>query len=183
MLISNLMKSAIFFTTAVVSTFTFAQTMTRTEHSAAKTVIKADYKIDKAACSSAVANAKDICQEQAKGKENVALAELEFKRSNTISASNKVAVAKANSTYEVAKEMCDDKTGEAKTLCKTEAKSAQTKALAESRMNKTIGEAKVDEKQDISTADYKVALEKCEVLGSDAKTACIASAKTKYNKN
>jgi hypothetical protein len=183
MLIPHFLKATVIFAAAVTASLSFAQTMTRSEHSAAKTAIKADYKVDKAACSNSKANAKDICNEQAKGKEKVALAELEFKRSNTPSNSNKVAVAKANSTYEVAKEMCDDKTGEAKTLCKTEAKSAHTKAVAESKMNKTIGEAKVDEKQDISTADYKVAVEKCEVLGSDAKTACIASAKTKYNKN
>jgi hypothetical protein len=183
MLLSKFSKLIFIFVTAVTSTYSLAETMTRSEHSAAKTVIKADYKIDKAACTSSTGNAKDICREQAKGKERVALAELEFKRSNTYSDSNKVAVAKANSIYEVAKEMCDDKTGEAKTLCKTEAKSSHTKAIAESKMNKKIGEAKVDEKQDISTADYKVAVEKCEVLGSDAKTACIASAKTKYNKN
>lgn len=183
MLIPDFLKSTVIFAAAAVATASFAQTMTSSEHSAAKTAIKADYKVDKAACSSSKANAKDICNEQAKGKEKVALAELEFKRTNTYSNGNKVAVAKANSTYEVAKEVCDDKSGEAKTLCRTEAKSAHTKSIAESKMDKKIGEAKVDEKQDINTADYKVAIEKCEVLGSDAKTACVASAKTKYGKN
>jgi hypothetical protein len=183
MSISKTLKSIAILTAALASSYSFAQTMSSAEHSAAKTGIKADYKIDKAACSSSTANAKDICNAQAKGKEKLALAELEFKRTNTYSNGNKVAVAKADGIYAVAKEVCDDKTGEAKTLCRTEAKSAHTKSIAESKMDKKIGEAKVDEKQDINKADYKVAVEKCEVLGSDAKTACIANAKTKYKQN
>jgi hypothetical protein len=183
MLLSYYLKPIFICAAALVSTYSFAQAMTKSEYSAAKSVIKADYKVDKTACASAKANAKDICNEQAKGKEKVAIAELDFKRSGTESDGNKVAVAKAHSTYEVAKEMCDDKSGEAKTLCKTEAKSTHTKALAESKMVKKIGEAKVDEKQDINTANYKVAIEKCESASGDVKTACIASAKTKYNKN
>jgi hypothetical protein len=183
MLLSNYLKPLFICTAAFISTYSFAETMAGSEYSAAKSVIKADYKVDKTACSSSTGNAKDICMEQAKGKEKVAFAELDFKRSQTDSNNNKVAVAKANSIYEVAKEVCDDKSGEAKTLCRTEAKSVHTKALAESKMVKKIGEAKVDEKQDINTADYKVAIEKCESAGGDVKTACISSAKTKYNKN
>ncbi len=180
---SRYFKPILFCTAVLASAHSFAEAMTRSEFSSAKSVIKADYKVDKAACASAKGNAKDICKEEAKGKEKVAIAELDFKRSGTDSDGNKVAVAKANSIYAVAKEVCDDKSGEAKSLCKTEAKSAHTKALAESKMVKKIGEAKVDEKQDINTANYKVAVEKCESSAGDAKTACIATAKTKYNKN
>jgi hypothetical protein len=183
MLLSNHLRPIIFGAAALISTYCFAETMTRSEYSAAKSAIKADYKVDKTACASSKGNAQDICKEQAKGKEKIAIAELDFKRTGTDSDNNKVAVAKADSTFAVAKEMCDDKSGEAKTLCRTEAKSIHTKALAESKMVKKIGEAKVDEKQDINTANYKVAIEKCESTSGDVKTACVASAKTKYNKN
>jgi hypothetical protein len=183
MSLSQYLKPIAICTAALISTYSFAETMTRSEYSSAKSVIKADYKVDKTACASATGNAKDICKEQAKGKEKVAIAELDFKRSGTDKDSNKVAVAKADSIFAVAKEVCDDKSGEAKALCRTEAKSTHTKSLAESKMVKKIGEAKVDEKQDINTANYKVAIEKCESAGGDVKTACIASAKTKYNKN
>ena len=181
--LSHYLKPIIIATAALTSTYCFAEAMTQSEYSAAKSVIKADYKVDKTACASSKGNAKDICTQQAKGKEKVALAELSFKRSGTDSDSNKVAVAKANSIYETAKEVCDDKSGEAKTLCKTEAKSTHTKALAETKMAKKIGDAKVEEKEDINAANYKVAIEKCESAGGDVKTACIASAKTKYKKN
>ncbi len=168
---------------SLTSAYALAENMTRSEFATAKSAISADYKTDKTACDSSKDNAKDICKEQAKGKEKIAIAELNFKRSGTQSDNSKIAVAKADSTFNVAKEVCDDQSGEAKTLCRTEAKSAHTKALAESKMVKKIGEAKMDEKQDINTADYKVAVEKCETASGNAKTACIASAKTKYNKN
>ena len=183
MLLSHYLKPIFICAAALVSTYSFAEAMTRSEFSAAKAVIKADYKIDKTACANSKGNAKDICKEEAKGKEKVALAELDFRRSGTDSDNNKIAVAKAHSVYAVAKEVCDDQSGEPKTLCRTEAKSTHTKALAEAKMVKKVGEAKVDEKQDVNKANYKVAIEKCESAGGDVKTACIASAKTKYNKN
>lgn len=183
MLLSKYLKPVFICAAAFFSITCFAETMTRNDYAAAKSVIKADYKVDKSACASATANAKDICKEKAKGKEKVALAELDFMRSKTDGNNNKVAVAKANSIFAVAKEMCDDKSGKAKTLCRTEAKSVHTKALAESKMLKKIGAAELDERQDINAANYKVAIEKCESTAGDAKTACIASAKTRYNKN
>lgn len=33
------------------------------------------------------------------------------------------------------------------------------------------------------SADYKVAVEKCDALAGDAKTSCVAAAKTKFGKN
>ena len=46
-----------------------AQPMSSTDFSASKSRIKAEYDVDKKACSSMVSNAKDICVAQAKGKE------------------------------------------------------------------------------------------------------------------
>ena len=161
----------------------FAATMSKTDYSATKDRISADYKADKAACAKFKDNEKDICQEQAKGKEKVARAELEYNYSGKTSDSNKVTVAKADSTYAVAKEMCDDKAGSAKALCVTEAKAAHTKALADAKMTKKVGEAKKDAVEDKQDADYKVATEKCDSLAGDAKSACVSAAKARYHKN
>ena len=160
----------------------FAATMSKTEYSAAKDHISADYKADKAACATSSGNAKDVCQEQAKGKEKVARAELEYNSSGKATDANKVAVAKADSTYAVAKEKCDDKAGNAKDLCVTEAKATHTKALADAKLTKKVGEAKKDAAEDKSDANYKVATEKCDSLAGDAKAACVSAAKARFNK-
>ena len=162
---------------------TFAATMTKSDYSASKDRIKASYATDKVACAKSTANAKDICMEQAKGKEKVALAELEFAYTGKAKDGAKVPVAMADSSYAVAKEMCDDKAGQAKTLCRTEAKATHTKALADAKMNKKVAAARTDAAEDKTDANYKVAVEKCEAMSGDPKTACISAAKIRYNKS
>ena len=56
---------------------TTAFAMTPAEHKAAKEGISADYKMNKEKCDALKANAKDICQKEAKGIESVAKADLE----------------------------------------------------------------------------------------------------------
>ena len=161
----------------------FATPMGKADYSASKDRISADYKADKAACATFSGNQRDICQERATGKEKVALAELEYSQSGKESDANKVAVAKSDSMYAVAKEMCDDKGGNAKDVCVTEAKAAHTKGLADAKMNKKVGEAKMDAAEDKRDADYKVATEKCDSLAGDAKSACVSAAKARFNKS
>lgn len=160
-----------------------AQTMTKPDYTAAKTRISADYKGDKAACASMAGNNKDICVEQAKGKEKVARAELEYSYTAKDTDRNKVLVAKAESTYAVAKERCDDKAGNAKDVCRSEAKAVETKALAQAKLGKEIVSAEKDASTDMKDADYKVAIEKCDALAGDAKASCVAAAKAKFGKS
>ena len=160
-----------------------AATMTKADYEAGKTRISAGYKADKAACASLAANAKDICVEEAKAKEKVALAELEYGYTGKPGDHTKVLEAKAKSAYAVAKEKCDDKSGNDKDVCVKEAKDVETKALADAKMGKQIGEAKKDAAEEKRDANYKVALEKCDALVGNAMTSCIADAKTKFGKN
>ncbi|MFM9915416.1 MAG: hypothetical protein ACKVOX_06385 [Rhizobacter sp.] len=160
-----------------------AATITKADYQVGKIRISADYKADKAACASLAANAKDICVEEAKAKEKVALAELEFSFTGKSKDRNKVLVAKAESTYAVAKEKCDDRAGNDKDVCVKEAKAVEIKALADAKLGKEIGEARKDAAADKLDADYKVAIEKCDALAGDAKATCVAAAKAKFGKN
>jgi hypothetical protein len=153
------------------------------DYQAGKTRISADYKADKAACSSQAGNAKDICVEEAKAKEKVARAELEFSYTGKAADQTKILVAKAESAYAVAKERCDDQTGNAKDVCVKEAKAVEVKALADAKLGKVVGEARKDATADKRDADYKVALEKCDALVADAKASCVAMAKTNFGKS
>jgi hypothetical protein len=156
--------------------------MSKADYKAAKTRISADYKNDKAACAPLAANAKDICIEEAKAKEKVARAELEYSYTGKDKDQTKLLVAKAESTYAVAKEKCDDKKGNDKDVCVKEAKATEVAALADAKAGKKIGEAKKDAAQDKRDADYKLAVEKCDAMSGDAKASCIAAAKAKFGK-
>jgi hypothetical protein len=161
----------------------YAASMTHAEYSAKKDQISADYKSDKAQCDKMEGNAKDVCVEKAKGKENVAKAELEYNYTGKAADANKVAEKKADADYAVAKEMCDDRKGNDKDVCVKEAKATHTKALADAKMSKKVGAAEKDAAEDKRDADYKVASEKCDSLKGDAKTACMKDAKARYGKS
>jgi activator of HSP90 ATPase len=170
---------------AALLSFSVAQaaTLTKDQYKADKTRISADYKVDKTACDALKANAKDVCVQEAKAKESVARAELEYSYTGKAADQTKVLEAKAKSAYAVAKEKCDDQAGNAKDVCVKEAKAIEVKALADAKLGKKIGEAKKEASADKNDANYKVAIEKCDALAGDAKTSCVATAKTQFGKN
>jgi hypothetical protein len=176
-------KSALAIALMCVASSAIAANMTKADYSVSKDRIKAEYKVDKAACDKSTANAKDICVKQAKAKESVARAELEYGYTGKARDGNKIAVAKADTSYAVAKEMCDDKTGQPKSLCRTEAKATHTKAIADAKMVKTVVAARTDAADTKSDANYKVAIEKCDRMSGDAKTSCVAQAKATFNRS
>lgn len=180
---SRIARIALAAAALLAASVSLAAPLSKEDYTASKDRIEAEYKADRAACDKYSGNAKDICTAKASGKEKVALAELEYARSGKPADATKLAITKADATYAVAKDMCDDKSGNAKDVCVSEAKAAHTKALADARMSEKIGDARKDAVQDKNDADYKVAIEKCESLSGDAKTACVSAAKARYNKS
>ena len=89
------LKTTLAFAALLALPLAQAATMSKPDYKAAKTRISADYKADKAACASFSANAKDICLQQAKGKDKVALAVLEFGYTAKPADQTKILVAKA----------------------------------------------------------------------------------------
>jgi len=177
------LKTSLFVAAMLALPVAQAATMAKADYKAGKERISAQYKADKAACDSLSGNAKDVCVQEAKGKEKVAKAELEYSYTGKANDQAKVQKARAESTYEIAKEKCDDQAGNNKDVCVKEAKAAKDKALADAKMVKQVGDAKSDAVDDKRDADYKVAAEKCDALAGDAKSNCVAAAKAKYGKS
>jgi hypothetical protein len=177
------LKASLIVAAMLVLTVAQAATMAKADYKASKTRISADYKADKAACAALADNAKDVCVEEAKAKEKVARAELEYGYTGKPNDQTKVMVAKAETAYAVAKEKCDDKAGNDKDVCVKQAKAAEVKAVVDAKMGKEIGEIKKDGAEDKRDADYKLAAEKCDALAGDAKASCMAAAKAKFGKS
>lgn len=106
----------------------YAQSMTKDQYDVAKEKISADHRVAKARCDTLKDNAKDICEKQADGTENVAKAELEQRYKPSNSNARKVAEEKAKKEHEVAKERCDDLTGNAEDKCEKDADLQYAKA-------------------------------------------------------
>ncbi|MCT9811128.1 hypothetical protein N0K08_10825 [Acidovorax sp. Be4] len=177
---------------ALISTSVFA--ITPEEHKAAKAQISADYKAAKTHCSSLKSNAKDVCEKEAKGREKVAGAELDYRVEASERNRHKLATAKADASYEVAKEKCDDLSGNAKDVCVKDAKAAHVRDIeaakvSEARHEKNVApevkaadvsDAKKEAAQKVREADYKAAVERCDSLAGAAKDTCVANAKRTY---
>jgi len=101
------------------------------EYKAARDRIAADSKSAKAQCDTMKGNAKDVCVEEAKGKEKIAKAELDQQRKPSDSNARKVTEATVEAAYNVAKKKCGAHKGDAKTACVKQAKAEETKEKAE----------------------------------------------------
>ncbi|WP_301101116.1 hypothetical protein [Propionivibrio sp.] len=181
-----------------------AQTMTKTEYKDSKTKISTEYKAAGKDCAALSGNANDICVAEAKGKENVAKAELEAGYKPSTKNHYNVLVAKAEADYEVAIQKCDDLSGNVKDVCVKEAKAAQTTAKADAKAQKTtaganatatektaearsdanikVSEARKDAKVEKGEAQYTVAKEKCDAFSGASKDDCLNKAKMSAGK-
>ena len=158
-----------------------ATNFSKSVYAGAKDDIKANYKAEREACNSLAGNAKDICVETAKGRENVAAAQLEFNYTGKSSDEANVYKARYEARYNLAKEKCDDLGGNAKDVCVKEAQAGRDKAKADLKLATKVNDAAGTAVAEHVKADYKVAREKCDSLSGDAKDVCVASAKARYD--
>ena len=155
---------------------------------------EAQYKADKDACASRSGNAKDICLAEATGKEKVAKADAEAAYKNTPKAREDARVARAEATYNVAKEKCDELSGNAKDVCVKEANARMVNVKADAKVEAVAADTRDDAtakqaearrkaEQDKRDAEYKVAIERCDNLSGAAKNTCVEDAKLRFGKS
>lgn len=181
-----------------------AENMSKTQYKSHVKNIEAEYKAAKAECDSLAGNASDICVADAKGKKNVAQAQLEASYKPSIKSRYDARVAQADADYSVAIQKCDDKAGNEKDVCVKEAKAAKVHQIADAKAKMKISDAnseandsssdanaKATEKKaeahkdaaiEKRDADYVVAKEKCDALAGNAKDICMSDAKTRFGK-
>lgn len=157
-----------------------AANITKPIHDQAQAELKASFKAEREACNRMTDNAKDVCQDTVDGREKVAMAHLNYQRSGSARDMNKVVEARYDARYEVAKEMCDDRSGNDKDVCVKQAKAEHDKAKADAKMNKKVAEARADAMDDKAKADYKVATERCAAMSGQAKDSCQAAARARF---
>jgi hypothetical protein len=152
----------------------------RGAYDGAKADIQATYKAERDKCEAQAGNAGDICREQARGRERIALAQLEYNYTGSARDEIRLLEAQYKARYELAKERCDDLSGDGKDLCLREARTARDKAQADVKLARRVTTAAEDAEIARAKADYKLEMEKCGQLSGDTKATCIASAKARY---
>lgn len=148
----------------------------------AKIKAEADYKLASEKCTALKDNPKDICMAEAKAARVHTEENAQAVFHNTLKAHTNALKKIAEADYEVNKAHCLSMVGNEKDVCVKKAKSTKVAAIASAKANKKVIEARKDEAEDKNTAEYKVAIEKCDALTGSPKDSCISSAKKKHGK-
>lgn len=128
---------------------------------------------DRAACDSLNGNARDVCREQARGKELVAKAKLELARTGSRRSQDKVTAVKLDAAYDIARTRCNAQAGSAKTACTKEARDERANGLLRLTQHQSMSSGPDDRQE----AGYRLAAEKCGGMAVDARAGCLATAK------
>ena len=157
-------------------------TITKAEHKAALDNAEMSYKSAKASCDSLAGNAKDVCVAEAKVTKAYAVAKTDGDFKNTAKTVYDGRKHVASAEYDLAKTKCAAKAGNDKDVCIKEAKAIEARAQADAKAGTKISEARSDAADTKNTANYKVAIEKCDAFSGDTKDACVKEAKSRFNK-
>lgn len=96
------------------------------ERDAMQQRIEATAKSDREACEPLHGNKQDVCELQAKWRERIARAELEFRHSGSDADRANVVDVKAEAEFEIERERCEDRPANSQEACKRQAQTRQT---------------------------------------------------------
>lgn len=154
--------------------------MSSAVYDAARSQLKAAYKAEREGCEKMSANAREVCVQTARGREEVALAHLRYQRTGDDDDLFKVVEARFEARFQIAKQACKEQTGQARDTCIAEARAERDKARASVKMARDISESRAEVERAKDQADYALARERCDALALQAKDACVASARARY---
>jgi hypothetical protein len=110
--------------------------LSRPAYEAAKDRIGAQSRLDRQACRRLKGDRRDVCDAEAKGKEDAALAKLEARWKRTPEAIQEAKEVTADANYRVAREKCEVLEGDAHERCVDAAKAAREAAIRQARVEK-----------------------------------------------
>lgn len=141
-----------------------------------------NYKTARARCDLIAGNPKDVCVAEARAARVHADEEARARYKNTLKAYTDARLRIASAYFDLDKAKCSALTGNDKDVCLQQAKATLIAAQADARADRKTIEARNDARDDKRTAEYKVALEKCDAFAGAAKDSCVTAARSQYGK-
>ena len=153
---------------------------------------QAAYKLEWDSCKKLQGNARDTCKVKARGNFDVAKAEVEARYKPSPANEDGVKLARAEAAWRLAGEKCEELRGNAKDVCKADAKAVWVAARSEIRLSHAsvdkglYSRQAVNERMEASvdTADalYAAAKERCAALSGAARADCVTAAMKRFGK-
>jgi hypothetical protein len=166
--------------------------MSREAYKAQELRIEAEYDAAQARCKPLKGNARDVCKEQVRGARDIAQAELALQYKPTADHDEKLRIAKAEAVYAVSLQKCKPLDGNAREVCRKDAKAVFAGARAEAKLQKDVVAQQMrsdgivrdrTERDDkVAEAQFNAARERCEMLPGDGRDACLLDVKRRFGK-
>ncbi|GAB3650063.1 hypothetical protein [Ramlibacter alkalitolerans] len=157
---------------------------------AQKVRIEEQYDQSQARCKRLQGSGRDLCNEQARGERDIAVAELQLRVAPTADNDEKLRLARANASYSQALVKCRDFDSQAKRVCREDAKTSFEEAKAEARLQKEVvaqtlrSENTVRERtaaaDRAAQAQFTQARQRCEALPAEGRQNCVEDAKRRF---
>lgn len=154
----------------------------KTAYNTARDMAAANYKVARARCDAVTGNPREVCVAEAKAERVRVEEEAGAAYKNTLKAYTQARMRIADANYERDKARCGAVTGNDRDVCIKQAKATLVAARADATADRKMIEARTDAREDKLTAEYRVALEKCDAFAGAAKDQCVDAAKTAYGK-
>ncbi|MDB5753036.1 MAG: hypothetical protein JWP65_3457 [Ramlibacter sp.] len=171
---------------------TGAASMSQEAYRAQQQRIEAEYDAIQARCKPLDRTARNVCNEKARGARDVSAAELQMQMKPTADNDQKVRMAKAKAAYAVTLESCKAMEGNAREVCRKDAKAVYAGARAEAKLQKEVvaqrlqAEKVVRERSEVADrgaeAQFSAARERCEMLPPEGREACMNDAKQRFGR-
>ena len=166
--------------------------LTQEEVKARKMRIEEQYDQSQAGCRRLDGHARDLCQEQVRGERDIQQAQLDMDVEPTADHDEKVRLARAGAALSVAMVRCKEFDGQARAVCRDDAKANYAQAKEDAKLQKEVvaqqlrSENTVRERtlqaEKIAEAEYNAARERCAMLPDEGRANCLADAKKRFNR-
>ena len=155
--------------------------------------IEEQYDQSQTRCRRVQGHARELCNEQARGQRDIQTAELDFRAQPNADTDQKVRLAKAEAAYSLALVRCKEFDGQARRVCRADARTTWDEAKNEAKLQKEVvaqqlqAENTVRERtvlsEKIAAAEYAAARARCEMLPGEGRDNCLADAKRRFNRD
>lgn len=150
------------------------------QYAQAKAHAASTFKVSRAACNALAGTPKDICVAQATAQRVRAEEDATAQYKNTLQAYTRARMRIATANYNLDRARCAAVAGNDRDVCLGQAKANRIAAEADARADQKSIEARTDARDEKRTAQYKVALEKCDAFAGTVKDTCVSAAKSAY---
>jgi hypothetical protein len=143
-------------------------------------------------CRRVQGHARELCNEQARGERDVQVAELDLRSQPTPDNDQKWRLAKAEAAYSMSLVKCKDMDGQARKVCRNDARMVYDDAKTEAKLQREVAEQHLRSDNTVrertvlaeraADSQFNAARERCEMLPGEGRANCIADAKKRFGK-